>query len=125
MEEHFRQATAPATTVFTAAAVFTAVFTAMSVLDAMKTVPLSVSPWLEVRRRAARFALQLLVVSRVFHGRDEVSEQNLTRRRLDAVRAPMQIVESGREEAVLDGLDERVGLCVFAVAFSINIRIQS
>ena len=50
MEEDFRQATAPATTVFTA------VFTAVSVLDAMKTVPLSVSPWLKVRRRAARFA---------------------------------------------------------------------
>ena len=50
MEEEFRQATAPATTVFTA------VFTAVSVLDAMKTVPLSVSPWLKVRRRAARFA---------------------------------------------------------------------
>ena len=33
----------------------------------METVPLSVSPWLEVRRRPWRF--QLLVVSRVFHGR--------------------------------------------------------
>ena len=60
MEEDFRQATAPATTVFTA------VSTAVSVLDAMKTVPLSVSPWLEVRRRPGRF--ELLVVSRVFHG---------------------------------------------------------
>ena len=119
MEQDFRQATAPATTVFTAAAVFTAV----SVLDAMETVPLSVSPWLEVRRRPWRF--QLLVVSRVFHGRDEVSEQHLTRRCLDAVRAPMQIVESGREEAVLDGLDELVRISVFAVPFSINIRVQS
>ena len=84
---------------------FTAVSTAVSVLDAMKTVPLSVSPWLEVRRRPGRFALQLLLVSRVFHGCNEVAEQHLTRRRLDAVRVPMQIIEGGREEAILDGLE--------------------
>ena len=87
MEEDFRQATAPATTVFTAAAVFTAV----SVLDAMETVPLSVSSRLKVWRRPGRFAgLQLLLVSRVFHGCNEVSEQHLARRRLDAVRAPIR-----------------------------------
>ena len=63
-----------------------AVLTAVPVLDAMETVPLSVSPWLEVRRRPGRFAwLQLILVSPVFHGRNEVSEQHLARRRLNAV----------------------------------------
>ena len=88
MEEDFRQATAPATTVFTAAAVFTAV----SVLDAMETVPLSVSSRLKVWRRPGRFAgLQLLVVRRVLNRRDEVSEQHLGRRRLNAVRVPWRL----------------------------------
>ena len=90
----------------------------------METVPLRVGPWLEIGR-AGRLGAARFLVRRVFHGRDEVAEQHLSRRRLDAIRAPMQIIERGREETVLDGLDKRVGVGVLAVAFSINIRIQS
>ena len=61
------------------------------------------------------------MVSRVFHGRDEVAEQNLSCRSLDAVEALMQIVESRREEAVLDGLDERVGRSVLIPLLTLRI----
>ena len=90
----------------------------------METVPLRVGTWLEIGR-AGRLGAARFLVRRVFHGCDEVSEQHLSRRRLNAVRVSMQIIERGREEAMLNGLDERVGVGVLAVAFSINIRIQS
>ena len=90
----------------------------------METVPLRVGTWLEIGR-AGRLGAARFLVRRVFHGRDEVSEQHLSRRRLDAVRVPMQIIEICREEAVLDGLDERVCISVLAVPLPIYVRIQS
>jgi hypothetical protein len=61
----------------------------------------------------------------VLHGRDEVAEQHLGRRGLDAVWAPIRVLESRREKLMLSRFDERVGVGVFAAPLGIHVRIQS
>ena len=58
-----------------------------------------------------------VLVDRLLHGRDEVAEEHLFRRRLDAIQISMHVVKSRREEPILDGLDERVRVGVSPVSF--------
>ena len=68
-----------------------------TVLGVNESVSLCVRAWLEVGRAGAtRFP-----VRRVLNGRDEVAEQRLGRRRLDAVGASVRVLERLREQLVL------------------------
>ena len=58
-----------------------------------------------------------VLVDRLLHGRDEVAEEHLTSRRLDAIQVPMHVVKGRREQFVLSRLDERVRVGVSPVSF--------
>ncbi len=62
-----------------------------TVLRAMESVPLCVSPRLKVLGSGNLVEGTLVYI--LLHGSDEVAEQHLGRRRLDAVRASVRVLE--------------------------------
>ena len=96
-----------------------------AVLGAVKPVTLRVGAGCEVRRASGRQTVAHILVRRVLNGRDEVAEQRLGRRRLDAVGASVRVLERLREQLVLSRLDERVAAVVCSATMTARSRSSS
>jgi hypothetical protein len=90
----------------------------------VSAVTLSISTWLEVRA-GRRLSTNSVLVERFLDGRDEVAEEHLRRRGLDAVWALVRVLERRREKLMLSGLDERVRIGVLPVSRIIRAAATS